>query len=249
MPARHSGTQLCRAAICYYTTMEQQRILVVDDEPTLRDTLRFNLEIEGYRADTAAGAEEAMRLDLTRYSLILLDVMMGPMSGFAMARALKENPATARIPIIFLTALGSDDDMVAGLHLGADDYIAKPFSIRNVLARVRTVLRRATPRADAPAGQESLSYEGLTADPASKRCTVDGTEVRLPRKEFEILCLMLANRGRIFSRDEILRRIWPEEIVVVPRVVDVNITRLRSKIGRYGKMIVTRSGYGYGFQD
>lgn len=173
MPARHSGTQLCRAAICYYTTMEQQRILVVDDEPTLRDTLRFNLEIEGYRADTAAGAEEAMRLDLTRYSLILLDVMMGPMSGFAMARALKENPATARIPIIFLTALGSDDDMVAGLHLGADDYIAKPFSIRNVLARVRTVLRRATPRADAPAGQESLSYEGLTADPASKRCTVD----------------------------------------------------------------------------
>lgn len=151
--------------------MEQQRILVVDDEPTLRDTLRFNLEIEGYRADTAAGAEEAMRLDLTRYSLILLDVMMGPMSGFAMARALKENPATARIPIIFLTALGSDDDMVAGLHLGADDYIAKPFSIRNVLARVRTVLRRATPRADAPAGQESLSYEGLTADPASKRCT------------------------------------------------------------------------------
>ena len=138
--------------------MEQQRILVVDDEPTLRDTLRFNLEIEGYRADTAAGAEEAMRLDLTRYSLILLDVMMGPMSGFAMARALKENPATARIPIIFLTALGSDDDMVAGLHLGADDYIAKPFSIRNVLARVRTVLRRATPRAGRPRPGRKASH-------------------------------------------------------------------------------------------
>ena len=226
-----------------------KKILVVDDEETLCDTLGFNLETEGYEVDTAYSSEQALTLPLARYDLILLDIMMGDISGTQLGRILKSNPETAHVPIIFCTAKDTEEDMVKGLDLGADDYIAKPFSIRNVLARVRTVLRRATPRADAPAGQESLSYEGLTADPASKRCTVDGTEVRLPRKEFEILCLMLANRGRIFSRDEILRRIWPEEIVVVPRVVDVNITRLRSKIGRYGKMIVTRSGYGYGFQD
>lgn len=225
------------------------KILVVDDEDGIREGLCEYLSLEGYAAEGARSAEEALQMECSRFDLLLLDVMMEGMDGFELARRLKQSADTASLPVIFLTAKDTDDDMVAGLRLGADDYIAKPFSIRNVLARVRTVLRRATPRADAPAGQESLSYEGLTADPASKRCTVDGTEVRLPRKEFEILCLMLANRGRIFSRDEILRRIWPEEIVVVPRVVDVNITRLRSKIGRYGKMIVTRSGYGYGFQD
>lgn len=227
--------------------MDTSKILVVDDETTLCDTLKFNLEIEGYEVDTAYSAEEAMALDLKRYDLILLDIMMGEKSGFDMARAMKKDPRLAGVPIIFCTARDSEDDMVAGLNLGADDYIAKPYSIRNVLARVRTVLRR-TSQHEPAASESPTSFEGLSVDPTLKRCTVDGTEVRLPRKEFEILCLLLSNRGRIFSREEILDRIWPEQVVVIDRVVDVNITRLRSKIGRYGKMIVTRSGYGYGFK-
>mgnify|MGYP000106723018 FL=1 len=227
--------------------MDTSKILVVDDEATLCDTLKFNLEIEGYEVDTAYSAEEAMTLDLKQYDLILLDIMMGEKSGFDMARAMKKDPQLARVPIIFCTARDTEDDMVAGLNLGADDYIAKPYSIRNVLARVRTVLRR-TSQHETAASESPTSFEGLSVDPSLKRCTVDGTEVRLPRKEFEILCLLLSNRGRIFSREEILGRIWPEEVVVIDRVVDVNITRLRSKIGRYGKMIVTRSGYGYGFK-
>ena len=227
--------------------MDTSKILVVDDEATLCDTLKFNLEIEGYEVDTAYSAEEAMTLDLKQYDLILLDIMMGEKSGFDMARAMKKDPQLARVPIIFCTARDTEDDMVAGLNLGADDYIAKPYSIRNVLARVRTVLRR-TSQHETAASESPTSFEGLSVDPSLKRCTVDGTEVRLPRKEFEILCLLLSNLGRIFSREEILGRIWPEEVVVIDRVVDVNITRLRSKIGRYGKMIVTRSGYGYGFK-
>ncbi len=232
--------------------MINKKILVVDDETTLCDTLRFNLE--GYEVDTAYSAEEALAMDLSVYALVLLDVMMGEISGWQMARIMKGNPRLAGIPIIFCTAKDSEDDMVAGLDLGADDYISKPYSIRNVVARVRSVLRRASSGASVqqagPGDDDCLiTYEGLTLNSALKRCTVDGTEVRLPRKEFEMLWLMLSHRGKIFSREEFLKKIWPEEIVVVERVVDVNITRLRSKLGQYGRMIVTRSGYGYGWQD
>ncbi|WP_295730949.1 response regulator transcription factor [uncultured Muribaculum sp.] len=224
------------------------RILVVDDEDTLCDTLRFNLELEGYCVDTAYSAEEALAMDLSSYSLILLDVMMGEISGFQMARIIKKNPALADIPVIFCTAKDTEDDMVDGLNLGADDYIAKPYSIRNIIARVKSVLRRSQPRHAHPTSSDRIVFEGLTVDKSLKRCMVDDTEVKLPRKEFEMLCLMLENPGKIFSREDFLKRIWPEEIIVVDRVVDVNITRLRSKLGRYGKMIVTRSGYGYGWQ-
>lgn len=234
------------------------RILVVDDEETLAEALRFNLEAAGYAADVAHSAEQALMMPLRDYSLILLDIMMGDISGLQMARMLKNNPDTAHIPVIFCTARDSDHDMVHGLDLGADDYITKPYSIGNVLARVRSVLRRtapaAQPRVDAGAGTDSsqrrriLSYETLTADPDSKSCSVDGSEVRMPRKEFEILCTLMASPGRVFSRAELLRRIWPDDVVVLDRVVDVNVTRLRSKLGRYGKNIVTRPGYGYVFQ-
>lgn len=122
--------------------MEIYRILVVDDEPDLCEGLKLNLEIEGYEADTAYSAEEALEKDLTSYNLILLDVMMGKMSGFEMARVLKRNPATSSIPVIFCTAKSSDDDMISGLNLGADDYVTKPYNIRNILARIKSVLRR-----------------------------------------------------------------------------------------------------------
>lgn len=226
--------------------MAKHKILVVDDEESLCEILQFNLEVEGYEVDVAYSAEQALEMHPERYSLILLDVMMGEMSGFRMARLLKDDPATAKVPVIFCTAKDSEDDTVAGLNLGADDYIAKPFSVREVLARVRSVLRRT---AEAPAEQETVAFEGLGMDLRRKVCTLDGKELALTKKEFEILALLLAHRGVIFSREEILRRIWSDEVIVLDRTVDVNITRLRRKIGSYGGHIVTRLGYGYGFEE
>ncbi len=228
----------------------ETRILVVDDEETLCEVLRFNLEAAGYAVDAAYSAEEALTFDLTKYSLILLDIMMEEISGIQMARILKGNRATASIPIIFCTAKDSEDDMVAGLDLGADDYIAKPYSIKNLLARVRSVLRRtegaSAPKRDGAAGP---AYGALAVDLHRKQCTIDGREVPMPRKELEILTLLLGHRGHVFSREEIIARVWPGQSVVLDRAVDVNITRLRAKLGAYGKHIVTRSGYGYGFME
>ena len=226
--------------------MAKHKILVVDDEESLCEILQFNLEVEGYDVDVAYSAEQALGMHPERYSLILLDVMMGEMSGFRMARILKENPATAQVPVIFCTARDSEDDTVAGLNLGADDYIAKPFSIREVLARVHSVLRRT---ATAEAEHETIAFEGLEMDLRRKACTLDGKELALTKKEFEILALLIAHRGVIFSREEILHRIWSDEVIVLDRTIDVNITRLRRKIGPYGKHIVTRLGYGYGFEE
>lgn len=225
--------------------MAKHKILIVDDEESLCEILQFNLEVEGYEVDVAYSAEQALEMHPERYSLILLDVMMGEMSGFKMARILKSDPETARVPVIFCTARDTEDDTVAGLNLGADDYIAKPFSIREVLARVRSVLRRT---ATSQAESETIAFEGLEMDLRRKSCTVDGQEVSLTKKEFEILSLMLAHPGVIFSREEILHRVWSDEVVVLDRTIDVNITRLRRKIGHYGEHIVTRLGYGYGFE-
>lgn len=240
--------------------MEIYKILVVDDEPDLCEGLKLNLEIEGYEADTAYSAEEALEMNLPSYDLILLDVMMGKMSGFEIARILKRNPNTAHIPIIFCTAKNADDDMIAGLNLGADDYVTKPYNIRNILARIKSVLRRTergtsqSAAAQAPAQKEEQSArriireEGLVIDLDQIVCTIDDVPVRMPRKEFELLSLLMSNPGKIFSREDILQKVWSDEVVVVNRVVDVNVTRLRAKIGKYGKLIVTRSGYGYGFK-
>lgn len=234
------------------TEKMKKQILVVDDEETLCEALKFNLEAEGYDVDVATSAEEALSKGISSYDLILLDIMMGEISGLQLAKIIKTSPATADTPIIFCTARDSEDDMIEGLDLGADDYIMKPYSLRNVMARVRTVLRRSdTIRRHAAAAEqsESIDYMGLSVIPSMKRCVVDGVDVSMPRKEFEILLKLLSNRGQIFSRDELLKSIWPDEVVVVDRVVDVNINRIRQKIGRYGKNIVTRTGYGYGFME
>ncbi len=229
--------------------MERTKILVVDDEETLCDVLQFNLEAEGYDVDVAYSAEEALRLPLHSYGLVLLDVMMGEISGFRMARMMRDNPATADVPIIFCTAKDTEDEMVAGLRLGADDYITKPYSVRNVLARVQTVLRRTTRNnRDESDVKDRIVCLGLVIDTAQKRLTVDGMEVPLPKKELEMLRLLISNPGRIFSREEILSRVWSNEVVVLDRTVDVNITRLRRKLGDYGRHIITRPGYGYGFK-
>ena len=232
--------------------MATERILIVDDEETLCEVLKINLENEGYDVDIAFSAEQALTYNLKSYSLILLDIMMGEISGIKMAKMLKADVMTADIPIIFCTARDSEDDMVMGLNLGADDYIMKPYTVRNVIARVKSVLRRTSGPKAAPATiekQNVLKVEGLHLDLEFKRCTVDGEEVKLARKEFELLAYLISHRGKICSREQILSRIWSDEVVVLDRTIDVNITRLRSKIGPYGSYIVTRSGFGYGFRD
>ncbi|MDO4497558.1 MAG: response regulator transcription factor [Bacteroidales bacterium] len=229
------------------------KILVVDDEQDICEILQYNLEIEGYDVDTANSAEEAMLLPLHQYSLMLLDVMMGDISGFEMAKKVKEKPETADIPIIFITALDSEDDIVNGLNLGADDYIPKPLSMKQVKARVAAVLRRAA-RVPSESAQESSSgslscfnFETLCLDIESKEVTLDGQPVQLTKLEFELLSLFLQNINKVFSREELLSRCWPQDVYVLDRTVDVNITRLRKKIGQYGKHIKTRVGYGYSF--
>ena len=232
--------------------MATERILIVDDEETLCEVLKINLENEGYDVDTALSAEEALLLELKKYSLILLDIMMGEISGIKMAKMLKADITTADIPIIFCTARDTEDDMVMGLNLGADDYIMKPYTIRNVIARVKSVLRRTSGQKTVTTTIEKpnkLKVEGLHLDLEFKRCVVDGEEVKLARKEFELLGYLISHRGKICSREQILNRIWSNEVVVLDRTIDVNITRLRSKIGKYGSYIVTRSGFGYGFRD
>lgn len=216
------------------------RILVVDDEETLREGLKTYLEFEGYSVTAFASGEEVLQSDLSDVDLILLDIMMGGMSGMELAQILAQDVKTSDIPIIFLTAKDSEEDMVTGLNLGADDYIVKPYSIRNVIARIEAVLRRSSKR---------QHTSGISCDRNSLVCMVDGNALKLPRKEFEILALLLENKGRIFTREELLQRIWPEKTIVTDRSVDVHITRLRGKISPYGKNIVSRSGYGYGWNE
>ncbi len=223
-----------------------KRILVVDDEETLCDAIAFNLEAEGYETACAYSAEEALAMDLAGFDLFLLDIMMGDISGTQLAQILKSNPVTASVPIIFCTAKDGDEDMIKGLDIGADDYITKPYSLKVMLARIRTILRRTSTAVGIPENIE-VTYKGLVLSKRNRTCYVDGLEVKMPKKEFEILLMLVSNIGRIFSRSELLEEIWPDEVVVLDRVVDVNITRIRQKIGQYGKNIVTRSGYGYGF--
>lgn len=227
--------------------MDNYRILVVDDEEDLCEILKFNLENEGYEVDTANSAEEALKMDLPQYHLLLLDVMMGEISGFRMANMLKKDKKTAQIPIIFITAKDTENDTITGFNLGADDYISKPFSLREVMVRVKAVLRR-TSSVLPVQKEELLEYKGLNLNIPQKKVSIDGTEVALTKKEFEILMLFLQNKGRVFSREDILSKVWHDEVCVLDRTIDVNITRLRKKIGEYGKRIVTRLGYGYCFE-
>ena len=224
----------------------KSHILVVDDEQDLCEILKFNLETEGYAVDTANSGEEALEKGAANYDLLLLDVMMDGMSGFALAKRLKDNPVTAAVPIIFLTAKDTENDTVTGFNLGADDYISKPFSIREVMVRVRAVLRRTQERGARQQGSV-INYQGLELNLDKKTVAVDGADVPFTKTEFEILHLLLDERGRVFSRQELIDRIWPKDVLVLDRTVDVNITRLRKKIGRFSKCIVTRLGFGYYF--
>lgn len=226
---------------------KNKRILVVDDEQDLCEILSFNLETEGYQVDTANSAKEALQMDVPSYHLLLLDVMMGGMSGFQMAKHLKENPVTANIPIIFLTARDTENDTVTGFTLGADDYISKPFSIREVMVRIRAVLRRTAEQNGTAEEPTVIGYQGLLLNLDKKTVSIDGENVPFTKTEFELLRLLLEEKGRVFSRQELIDRVWPKDVMVLDRTVDVNITRMRKKVGRFAKCIVTRLGFGYYF--
>ena len=223
-----------------------KKILVVDDEADICNILKFNLDKAGYETVTALSAEDALMRGIIGYDLVLLDVMMEGISGFQMAQMMKKNPESAKIPIIFITAKDTEEDTLKGFDLGADDYIAKPFSVREVVSRVNAVLRRV---GSASSDSARLSYKTLTLDMNGKKALVDGNDTELTKTEFEILRILVSDIGHVFTRDEILGKVWPDDVVVLGRTVDVNITRLRKKLGKYGNNISTRHGYGYCFED
>lgn len=228
--------------------MNKGRILVVDDEPDLREILEVNLEGAGYEVDTASSAEEALDMLGPQHDLILLDVMMGGMSGFAMAKKLRTELKND-IPVIFLTAKDTENDLLTGFSAGGDDYIPKPFSIHEVLARVAAVLRRhKSPAKDTEANENKIvSLGGIEIDTSTKTVTAGGGKVMLTPKEFGILKLLMCEPGRVFSREEILERVWRNDTLVLARTVDVHIARIRTKLGEEGKQITNRQGYGYCF--
>ena len=223
------------------------RILVVDDETDVCEILKFNLEINGYEVDTAGSAEEAMQMNLATYDLFLLDVMMYKVSGFTLASHLRKQQETAHTPIIFVTAKDSENDTLTGFNLGADDYIRKPFRINEVIMRVKAVLRRTTERHPIPAAE--TTFRNLTLNPDTKRATIDNNDLSLTKKEFELLYTLLSTPGKVYSREELLKQIWPDDANILERSVDVNIARMRKKLREYAPHIVSRSGYGYCFDE
>lgn len=234
------------------------RILVIDDEEAVCEILKFNLEKEGYEVDCAYSAEEALDMDLPQYDLFMVDIMMDQLSGFDFAKRIRNVTDTEEKPILFCSALNYEDAVVKGLNIGADDYVTKPFVIGEVIARVRAILRR-TGRGDkraesAPAEKDSLyesdvTFKGLRIDRNDKECYVDGEPITLTRTEFDILLFFLTHCNRIHSREEIMKNVWGDDVVVSERTIDTNITRLRKKLGKYDKYIITRQGFGYGFKE
>lgn len=232
------------------------KILVIDDEESLCEILKFNLEKEGYEVDTAYSAEEALDMDLRPYSLFIVDIMMDHLSGFDFAKRVRNVTETENTPILFCSAMSDEDCVAMGLNIGGDDYVTKPFVIGEVLARVRALLRRSARQAAVAAEadvQEKLEsdivFRGLRIDRNDKTVHLDGEEIQLTRKEYDLLLYFLTHRNRIYSRAEIIEKVWGDDVVVSDRTIDTNITRLRGKIGEYSNNIVTRQGFGYGFKE
>lgn len=219
-------------------------ILIVDDEPDIREILQFNLQNEGYNIDLAESAEQAAKVLSPKHKLILLDVMMGGISGFKFADQLRKDGI--KTPIIFLTAKNTENDMLTGFSIGGDDYISKPFSIKEVIARVKSVLKRTTYPSDV-VEKKTIAVDSLLIDFDTKTVTVEGQTVELTKTEFNILALLVENTEKIFSRTDILDKAWKDDGIVLERTVDVHIARLRKKIGLYGDCIINRTGYGYTF--
>ena len=234
------------------------RILVIEDEEAVCEILKYNLEKEGYEVDCAYSAEEALDMDLDVYSLFMVDIMMGELSGFDFAKRVRNVTSTENIPILFCSAMSDEDYVVKGLNIGADDYVTKPFVIGEVLARVRAILRRSgitksrsaeTPKPEQSIYESDVVFKNLRIDRNDKEVYLDNEVVTLTRTEYDILLFFLTHRNRIYSRDEIIKSVWGDDVVVTGRTIDTNITRLRKKLGDYDKYIVTRRGFGYGFKE
>ncbi len=225
--------------------LKEKKILIIDDEEDLCEILQYNLNNAGCITEIAHSAEEALTKAPENFDLLLLDVMMGPMSGFKLADKLRKE-MNLNTPIIFLTAKDTENDVLTGFSLGADDYIAKPFSINELIARIKAVLKRAG--IENKQKDNILIYNEISLDRVKKRLIVNDEKIELTKKEYEILNLLLENQGMVFSREDILKRIWGEDVIVTDRTVDVNITRLRTKLGKYGQCIRNKSGYGYYFE-
>ncbi|MBW8326720.1 MAG: response regulator transcription factor [Prolixibacteraceae bacterium] len=221
------------------------KILVVDDEKDLCEILQFNLASEGFDIEVAYSGEEALTKSIERFDLLLLDVMMGGMSGFKLADKIRKELGLS-VPIIFLTARETENDMLTGFNVGADDYLSKPFSIKELVARIKAVLRRGKSVELKP---KLITVDAMELDLNRKSVVINHDPVLLTRKEFEILVMLITNKGKYLSRQEILDRIWSDDVIVTERNVDVNIARLRKKIGDYGNYIKGRSGYGYSFEN
>ena len=220
------------------------KILVVDDEMPICELMKINLELAGFSVDIANSAEEALQKHLADYALMVFDIMMGEISGLELVSKVRAMPDVANVPIIVCTALGDEAPLIDGFTRGADDYIKKPFSMREFVVRAKSLLRRVKPEHPTIA-----VYKTLALDSISKTCTIDGNEIALTKKEFDMLFLFLSNPDKIFSRDEILDKIWEKNVYVVDRTIDVNINRLRKKLGEYEQHIITKQGYGYGFKE
>jgi DNA-binding response OmpR family regulator len=224
---------------------KNKRILIVDDEEDLCEILQYNLGNAGYSTEIAHSAEEAIKRQIESFDLILLDVMMGAMSGFRFADKLRNEMGIA-VPIIFLTAKDNENDILTGFSLGADDYIPKPFSVNELTARVKAVLKRS--QKEKTKLLTVLKFGDIELDTARKRVIINDEKIELTKKEYEILKLLLENQIKVFTRDDILQKVWGNEVIVTDRTVDVNITRLRTKLGNYGQNIKNKSGYGYYFE-
>lgn len=228
--------------MCVKQIFMEKKLLIVDDEAAIREILQFNLENAGFMTDCAASAEEALQKLGTEHCLILLDVMMGGMSGLEMAQELRRK--NNETPIIFLTAKTDPDDLLAGFSAGGDDYIPKPFSILEVIARVKAVLKR-TARPE-PSGN-MVEAGAVRIDLQKKMVYVDGESVVFSKKEFEVLSLLAMHPGQIYSRENIIDELWKDAPYVLDRTVDVHIARIRSKLGSRKNYLTNRTGYGYVF--
>ena len=225
--------------------MEGKSILIIDDEEDLCEILQYNLSNEGYKTEVSHSAEDALKSLPGDFDLLLLDVMMGPMSGFKLADKLRKE-MKIETPIIFLTAKDTENDILTGFSLGADDYISKPFSVNELIARVKAVLKRSY--TDKVSNRSILQFNGIDLDTVRKRLMINDERIELTKKEYEILKVLLENQGKVFSRDDLLMRIWGQDIIVTERTVDVNITRLRTKLGQFGSCLKNKTGYGYFFE-
>lgn len=230
----------------------EKKILVVDDEQDIVDLISYNLSKEGYKVVTASNGTEAVQ-QATKHlpDLVILDIMMPGMDGFEVCRALRQQASTSTTAIMFLTAKSGEIDQILGLELGADDYIQKPISPRVLVARVKTILRRGaeTVRTETIALPEILRVGALEINRQNYTVKIDGKETFFPKKEFELLTLLAANGGKVFTREALLRRIWGESVYVIDRTVDVHVSKIREKLGSYASWIETVKGVGYRFRE